>query len=327
MNKVSEIIERCKDKTYLNQNKTFLKELFRQRKSIDCLKNELNGKRNYFVLNILERIDYDFHLIIPTLEKKYITQYMYASMFWLYKKAYIDKKQLEKIQENFRVMKNFTKMFEDTENHFLMFRIENDRKLQKIIKEDYNNKTIPNIKILPNFEGEYVFILNVDSLFDLGGYNDYDIDDAKEMISRIKHEFSKFNYTNENDSYNINRIRNKFHYSTMLYNKVDRILNNKFSKIYNNILQVKRKGVDIKLVSECTILQLLSEITFFRYETISYEDIYSVKDKQEEYTKIFIKNKGKRIVIFGEKDKIEYEDKVYYIDIKYLNIFNKIILE
>ncbi|WUR04366.1 uncharacterized protein VNE69_08121 [Vairimorpha necatrix] len=323
MNKLTEILEKCRDKNYLNQNKTFIREYLKQRKSLENLKYELNGKKNYLVLNILEKIDFDFHLVIPSFEKKYITQYMYSSIFWMYKKAYIDKKQLEKIQENFKIMKNYTKMFEDTENHFLLFRIENDRKLQKIIKEDYNIKNITNIKINPNFTGDYLFILNVDSLFDLSKYNDYEIEDSKELISRIKHEFNKFSLQEEGELYNLNRIKGKFHYSTLLFNKVDRLLNNKFSKVYSNILQVKRKGIEVKLASECSLSQMLAEITFFKYENILNEDLITIKDKTEAYRRIFKENEGKRIVVFGENEEIEYEKKVWYIDMKYLNIFNK----
>jgi hypothetical protein len=326
MTKIAEILEKCRDKNFVLQNKEFIREYFKQQKSLDHLKNEINGKRNYLILNILERIDFPINLLIPIFEKKYITQYMYASMFWLYKKSYIDIDLLKSIQEEFKIMKNYTKMFEDTENHFLMFKIENDRKLQKLIKEDYNMKSITNVKIERNYEGEYVFVLNVDSLFDLSEYHEYEFEDSKDVISRIKNEYSRFlleDIDNE-DIYNINRIRNKYHYTVNLYNKIDRILNNKISKIYNNIIQAKRKGCDIKLVSECSVLQLLSEVTFFRYELISFSDLYSVKNKTISYQNIFKENSGKRIVVFGEKERIPYSDKIWYLDIKYFNIFNKV---
>lgn len=326
MTKITEILEKCRDKNFVLQNKEFIREYFKQQKSLDHLKNEINGKRNYLILNILERIDFPINILIPVFEKKYITQYMYASMFWLYKKSYIDSDLLKSIQEEFKIMKNFTKMFEDTENHFLMFKIENDRKLQKLIKEDYNMKSITNVKIERNFEGEYVFVINVDSLFDLSEYHEYEFEDGKDVISRIKNEYSRFlseDIENE-DLYNINRIRNKYHYTINLYNKIDRILNNKISKVYNNIIQAKRKGCDIKLVSECSVLQLLSEVTFFRYELISFSDLYSVKNKSISYQNIFKENSGKRIVVFGEKEKIPYSEKIWYLDIKYFNIFNKV---
>lgn len=324
MIKIDEVMEKCKDKLYISRNKAFLKDFFKQKENMDFITKEMNSKRNYTILNILERINFPYDLVVPVFDSKnnrFLTYYMYSSIFWIYKKNYISYDKFVDIQLSFQKMKNFSKMFEDTENHYIMYNIEKDRKIQKQIKDDFNARNIFNITIKRENIPKMVFLLNVDNIFDLSSYNEYDFEDARDVISDLKHEFSKL--TNITDN-NIYHIRNKFQNTINLYTKIDRILNRRLSKLYNDILQNKRRNVEVKLVSECSIQQLVSEITFFRYDTLKIDDLFSVKSK-EEYKSIFEKFEGMRIVVFGDAiRKIDWKEKIWYLDEKYFHLFSNI---
>ncbi|EQB61790.1 hypothetical protein NAPIS_ORF00639 [Vairimorpha apis BRL 01] len=324
MNKVDEIIEKCKDKYYISKNKSFLREYFNKKENIEFLINEMNSKRNYTILNILERINFSFESVVPSFDSKnnkFLTYYMYSSIFWMYKKNYISCDKFDDIKLSFQKMKNFAKMFEDTENHYIMYNIEKDRKIQKQIKDDFNAKNNSSVVIQREEIPKMVFFLNVDNIFDFSNYTEYDFEYARDVISDIKHDFSKL--ININNT-NIHYIRNKYQNTMNLYTKIDRRLNRRLSKLYNDILQNKKHNIDVKLVSKCSILQLVSEITFFRFDTVNIEDLYTVKDKND-YENIFKPFEGMRIVVFEDKNrKIEWKEKLWYLDAKYFHLFNTI---
>lgn len=208
--KLVELLEKCKDRTYIQTHKQFLKEAFSKPKGIEFLRNEMNTKRNYPVLSILQKIEFDLEKTIPSFEtSKYLTQYMYAAMYWSYKKKLISPEQFEVIQDKFKVVKNHAKLFSETSQNYKNNLIGYDRKLFKQIKEDSNKikdrtEEISNLILSSNpFETEelvsykgigpvdiFTVILNVDEIFDLSTLSFVEAEEGKACISEIKKIYS-----------------------------------------------------------------------------------------------------------------------------------------
>ncbi|KAF9764338.1 hypothetical protein NGRA_0639 [Nosema granulosis] len=210
--KTLELIDKCKDRTYIQANKQDIKDAFSKPKSIEVLRNELSSKKSGFILSILEKIDYDFDKIIHNLEvKRYITQFMYSSIYYMYKNRHITPEQFAEIQEQFKPMKNSAKMFEDISRAYKMERIEADWKRFKHIKNETNkikNRTeeitelvgrakpleagdFENIKGIETVD-IFTVILNVDDVFDLSMLNFVEAEEGKVCISEIKRMYSTY---------------------------------------------------------------------------------------------------------------------------------------
>jgi hypothetical protein len=117
--KIIDILDKCKDKLYINSNKSYLKDILNKPNNLEVLRSELNSRRNYFTLQILEKMQFDFIKILPNFElKKNITHYTYGSVNWLYKNKYLSEEKFLEIKEKFTVMKNYEKMFDDTYQYY-----------------------------------------------------------------------------------------------------------------------------------------------------------------------------------------------------------------
>lgn len=210
--KIVELLEKCKDRAYLHTHKQVLKEAFSKPKNIEFLRNELNSKRSHPVLSILQKVEFEFEKIIPSFEThKYLTQYMYTSLYWCYKKKLISPDQFGEIQEKFKIMKNHTKLFSETSHFYKTNQINYDRKLFKQIKEDSNkiknreeeitdliasSKPFETDELL-NIKGIepvdiFTVILNVDEIFDLSTLNFVEAEESKACIGEIKKIYSSY---------------------------------------------------------------------------------------------------------------------------------------
>ncbi|EOB14031.1 hypothetical protein NBO_41g0007 [Nosema bombycis CQ1] len=214
--KIIDILDKCKDKLYINSNKSYLKDILNKPNNLEVLRSELNSRRNYFTLQILEKMQFDFIKILPNFElKKNITHYTYGSVNWLYKNKYLSEEKFLEIKEKFTVMKNYEKMFDDTYQNYITTRIDQDRKLFKYNKEESNKIKDRNEEIkklieetssfkINDFKKNHKFIngitevdiftviLNVDEFFDLSTLNYVEAEEGKGCISEIKKIYSTY---------------------------------------------------------------------------------------------------------------------------------------
>lgn len=115
------IFSSCKEKGFIATNFAYLKAFFEKGENLNMLKHALTTKRNFTAIKVIDKLRVK---VVPFL---HINQHTYASIFWLNKMSIIPDSDFAAMRSKFEIMKNYEKMFEDTENGFIMLQIDSKR--------------------------------------------------------------------------------------------------------------------------------------------------------------------------------------------------------
>lgn len=202
---ISDLLERCKDRAFMNNNRDRIKECILRQPLRDQARGLLGSKKNIFVLRLIEAIGIPVDGLLPSLEdKRNINQHVYSTYYYLYKTSIIDDGVFERARDYFKCMRNYEKMFVDTESSFIISRIEADRRRHKAMKRELNKVAGAEEELqlmlaeLPEIGVDEVvgtknissvrstFVIDVDPVFDTGGLRGHAKEDGARKISEIR---------------------------------------------------------------------------------------------------------------------------------------------
>ncbi|KAM0671365.1 hypothetical protein CWI42_021860 [Ordospora colligata] len=203
---ISDLLDRCKDRAFLSNNREKIREVVMRPPLKEQARSLLGTKKNVFVIKLIEATDIPSLEVIPCLaDKRNINQYVYSTYYHLYRIGLIEKAVFEKAREDFKCMKNYEKMFEDTRSSFIISKIESDRRKDKIMKRELSRVVdvrdeIKSLKIeLPEISCEEVmriegvvrgaknvFVIDLDSIFDIKWLRCQAKEEAVKRISDIR---------------------------------------------------------------------------------------------------------------------------------------------
>ncbi|WEL39511.1 RNA helicase [Encephalitozoon hellem] len=203
---ISDLLEKCKDKAFVNDNKEWIRENMMKPPLKDQVMALLGTKKNIIAIRAIEAVDAPADELAPVLEdRKNINQYVYSTYYYMYKMGLIGKDRFDGAKEYFRCMKNYEKMFIDTENSFIISRIEADRRRDKVVKREFNKVVdtkeelrsllieLPEItmgevrKIRDGISSvKSTFVIDLDPIFDISGLRCQAKEEASRRISEIR---------------------------------------------------------------------------------------------------------------------------------------------
>ncbi|CAD27123.1 hypothetical protein [Encephalitozoon cuniculi GB-M1] len=203
---ISDLLEKCKDKGFVNDNKEWIKEKMGRPPLRDQMRSLLGTKKNVFGIKLIEALDVPADELVPSLDdRKNINQYVYSTYYCLYKMRLIGRDRFERARDHFRCMKNYEKMFVDTENSFIISRIEADRRKDKMVKREFNRvmdskEELRSLLIeLPEVTSDEVcrikdglcsvrsvFVVDLDPVFDISTLRCQAKEEASRRISEIR---------------------------------------------------------------------------------------------------------------------------------------------
>ncbi|ADM12247.1 uncharacterized protein Eint_091180 [Encephalitozoon intestinalis ATCC 50506] len=203
---ISDLLERCKDKAFVNDNKEQIRTKMIQQPLRDQVRSLLGTKRNTAIVRLIEAVEAPADELVPSIEdRKNINQYVYSTYYYLYKMGLIRREKFEDVKKHFQCMKNYEKMFEDTENSFIISKIEADRRRDKMIKREFNKASDTKEEIksllieLPEITTKEVceikdgltsvrsvFVIDLDPIFGIGGLRCQAKEETSRRISEIR---------------------------------------------------------------------------------------------------------------------------------------------
>ncbi|KAH9412032.1 hypothetical protein HK407_02g04810 [Ordospora pajunii] len=184
---ISDLLERCKDRVFLSNNREKIREIVMKPPLKEQARMLLGTKKNVFAIRLIEATDIPALEMIPCLaDKRNINQYVYSTYYHFYRTGLIERAVFEKAREDFKCMKNYEKMFEDTRSSFIISKIESDRRKDKVMKRELSRVVdvrdeikslmieLPEISCeeVMRIEGvdsgvKNVFVVDLDPIFDI----------------------------------------------------------------------------------------------------------------------------------------------------------------
>ncbi|AFN83707.1 hypothetical protein EROM_090910 [Encephalitozoon romaleae SJ-2008] len=172
----------------------------------DQVRALLGTKKNIIAIRAIEAVEAPADELAPTLgDRKNINQYVYSTYYYMYKMGLIGKDRFESAKEHFRCMKNYEKMFIDTENSYIISRIEADRRRDKTVKREFNKvmdtkEELRSLLVeLPEITVEEahrikdgvcsvksIFVIDLDPIFDISSLRCQAKEEASRRISEIR---------------------------------------------------------------------------------------------------------------------------------------------
>ncbi|KAI5150520.1 hypothetical protein ENBRE01_1548 [Enteropsectra breve] len=164
------IMEACRQRGYISSNAGFLRDFFEHQHHIDELKHALTCPMNVTALNIIEKLRIN---VMPIL---HINPNTYLSVFRLNKMKIIADSDFDSILGKFKIIKNYEKMFEDTEKDWIRYNIDRRR---KNVNEKVTYKMLQDVSQMhtPAIEDAVVYI-DLETIFPeyedlIDGWEDY----------------------------------------------------------------------------------------------------------------------------------------------------------
>lgn len=203
---ISDLVEKCKDKSFVSENRGWIRERMCKPPLRDQVRALLATRKNVFGIRLIEAMDVPADELVPSLnDRKNINQYVYSTYYHLYMAGLIGKDKFERARKSFQCMKNHEKMFVDTENSFIISRMEGDRRKDKVVKREFNRVEdakgeLKSLLIeLPEITRDEVhriedgvsrvrsvFVVDLDPVFNIGILRCQAKEEASQRISEIR---------------------------------------------------------------------------------------------------------------------------------------------